>query len=249
MTDQTTKTIDVNEVMAAVPDEWRAAARQYLAAIAAATSDEERDAIKQRTIDATVTEARRRGWCSEADAALTAAFGEPPDGVWHDSAGLDCRGSRVRMYDSDGYDQDGRNRDGFDREGFTEYGRDRDGYDRDGLDTYGISRDGHDKDGRDMFRFHPHTALDREGFNIDGFGTDGYNRDGFDYRGHDRDGYDAGGFDRNGYDRNGLDRTGQDRYRFGADGYDREGYDRRNQDRDGYYRDYNVERGRMPRLS
>lgn len=246
---ESTKTINVDAVMAAVPDEWRAAAREYLAAIAAATSEEERDAIKARAIDATVREARSRGWCDRANQALTEAFGDPGETGWLDSDGVDYRGNRPRRYDTDGYDQDGFDRDGYDRDGFGTQGWDREGYNRDGLDIYGISREGLDKDGRDVYRFHPHTRRDRDGFDRDGFSADGYDRDGFNARGYDREGYNREGLSRGGFDRSGLDRQGRDRWRFDVEGYDSDGYDSGGYDRDGYSRGQNTDRGRTPRLA
>jgi hypothetical protein len=259
----TTKTLDTSEILAAVPADWRPAAREYLAAIAAATSQEERDAIKGRAVDATVREARNRNWCPEAERALTFAFGEPEGGAWVDSDGIDCRGRRHLRRDADGYDADGYDANDRDREGYDRGGQDRDGYDRDGFDRRGYDRDGYgrdgfnangfnrehvDKDGRSEFRFNL-VGFDADGFNREGFNADGLNRDGFNRNGWDAAGFNTEGFDAYGYNRDGLNADGRNRYRFGPDGYDPEGYDSGGYSRDGLTRVEHARIGTSPRMS
>jgi hypothetical protein len=246
MSEQTTiPTLDtarIDEIVAMVPPEARAQARLYLAAVAEATSQEERDRIKGEVVTHTLSAAARGNWCTAAEAALTATFGQPEGGRWLRSDGFDRNG-----YDADGYDregfhyQTGLNRDGFDRSGRDADGYDKDGYhhrtrlDRDGYNRDGFNADGANREGLDRFGLSPYR------FGPSGYDADGFNRDGFNAEGWDREGFNAQGFNAEGFDRN-----GQDRFRYDTNGFDREGYQYNGTDRAGYTRLDNANLDRPP---
>jgi hypothetical protein len=192
-------TATIDAIIADLPADWQAAGREYLAAYAAAVTDEERERIKATVVDRTLTEARARGWCGEAERALSAVFGEPEGGTW--------------LYSN------GRDRDGFDRDGYTRSGYDRDGYNRQGINADGVNREGLDKLGLDPYRFNLISQRDRDGYDSNGFNAAGLNRAGRDHEGYDADGVNEAGetrwkYDANGYDRDGFNRYGDDRFGY-----------------------------------
>jgi hypothetical protein len=245
MSEQTTiPTLDtgrIDEIVAMVPPEARAQARLYLAAIAEATSQEERDRIKGEVVTHTLSAAAQGNWCSAAEAALTATFGQPEGGRWLRADGFDRNGYDADGYNRegfhyatglnrDGFDAAGRDRDGYDRDGFDRNGRDRDGYNRDGFNQDGANREGLDRWGLSPYRFGP-----------SGYDADGYNREGFNAEGWDRDGFNTQGFNAEG-----VDRHGQDRFRYDENGLDRDGYSYGGGDRHGRTRQENARLGRPP---
>src|SRR5687767_7389974 len=124
MSEQTqTTTIDAEAILATVPAEFRAQGGMYLAAYAAATSEQERNRIRDEVVTKTLEVARQGSWCTAAEAALTAAFGEPAGGRWLMADG----------FDRNGYDRDGRDREGWDRGGYDRDGFNRDGWSREGF--------------------------------------------------------------------------------------------------------------------
>ncbi|TNY16990.1 hypothetical protein DMC30DRAFT_420225 [Rhodotorula diobovata] len=99
------------------------------------------------------------------------------------------------------YDGGGFAADGYDRAGFDSNGMDQGGYGKDGA----LQRAGRlDKAGN----LNGAYALDKDGYDSNGFNLAGFDKDGYNALGFDKDGYNRQGYDRNGYDKDNRDSKG-----------------------------------------